>query len=81
MLTDTQLWDLADRMNIPLCFVGFKSQLKDETLEYNKSYIINLDNEFDEDGNRNEGTHWTCFQINKFICTNYICFTFPLKTK
>jgi len=65
MLSNHQLWDLAGRMNIPLTFVGFKDQLKDEILEYNKSYIINLDNEFDDEGNRNEGSHWTCFQINK----------------
>ena len=65
MLNNTQLWDLAGRMNIPLTFVGFKDQLKDEILEYNKAYIINLDNEFDEEGSRNEGSHWTCFQMNK----------------
>lgn len=67
MLTDTQIWDLAGRMNIPLVFVGFKDQLKDEILQYNKSYIINLDDEFDEKGNRNEGSHWTCFQVNKYL--------------
>jgi hypothetical protein len=30
MLNNTQLWDLAGRMNIPVTFVGFKDQLKDE---------------------------------------------------
>jgi len=65
MLNNTQLWDLAGRMNIPVTFVGFKDQLKDEILQYNKSYIINLDDEFDENGKRNEGSHWTCFQLNK----------------
>ncbi len=65
MLSNHQIWDLAGRMNIPLAFVGFKDQLKDETLEYNKSYIINLDNVLDSDGNHNEGSHWTCFQVNK----------------
>jgi hypothetical protein len=65
MLSNYQIEDLAQRMNIPLAFVGFKDQLKDERLEYNKSYVINLDDEFDEDGKRNEGSHWTCFQVNK----------------
>jgi len=65
MLTNFQIEDLAERMNVPLAFVGFKDQLKDQSLEYNKSYIINLDDEFDSEGKRNEGSHWTCFQINK----------------
>ena len=65
MLTNFQISDLAERMNVPLAFVGFKDQLKDGRLEYNKSYIINLDDEFDSEGKRNQGSHWTCFQINK----------------
>ena len=65
MLTNSQIEDLAQRMNIPLAFVGFKDQLKEERLQYNSSYIINLDDEFDSEGKRNEGSHWTCFQINK----------------
>jgi len=65
-LTDTQIWDLAKRMDVPLVFVGFKDELKDEKLQYNKSYIINMENEFDEDGQRNTGSHYTCFQVNKY---------------
>jgi hypothetical protein len=65
-LTDTQIWTLAKRMNIPLVFCGFKDELEEEKLQHNKSYIINMENEFDEKGNRNDGSHYTCFQVNKY---------------
>jgi hypothetical protein len=65
MLTDTQLEDLSKRMNIPLEMVCFKDELPNK-IAYNKSYIINLDNSVDEEGNENEGTHWTCLQVNKY---------------
>jgi len=64
-LTDAQLRDLSGRMNFPLADVCFKDDLPDK-LEFNKGYIINLEDEFDEDGKRNGGSHWTCFQINKY---------------
>ena len=64
-LTDAQLRDLSKRMNFPLADVCFKDDLPDK-LEFNKGYIINLEDEFDEDGRRNGGSHWTCFQINKY---------------
>jgi hypothetical protein len=70
-LTNTELISLAKRMDIPLEAVVFKSQLKDMKLKYNKSYIINLEDEFDydEEGKvlgKNSGTHYTCFQVNKY---------------
>jgi hypothetical protein len=65
-LTDTQIWDLAKRMDVPLVFCGFKTELEKEKLKYNKSYIINMEDEFDEDGQRNQGSHYTCFQVNKY---------------
>ena len=65
-LTDTQIWDLAKRMSVPLVFCGFKTELADQRLQYNKSYIVNLEDEFDEDGRPNEGTHYTCFQVNRY---------------
>lgn len=66
MLTDTEVWSLAKRMNIPLVFCDFKDQLLSHKLKYNKSYIINMENEFNEDGKRNDGSHYTCFQVNKY---------------
>ena len=65
MLTDIQLEDLSKKMNIPLEMVCFKDELP-KTLKFNKSYIINLENSLDEEGNENEGTHWTCLQVNKY---------------
>jgi hypothetical protein len=65
-LTDTQIWDLAKKMSVPLVFCDFKDNLAKTKLKYNKFYIINMENEFDEDGKRNEGSHYTAFQINKY---------------
>ena len=66
MLTDQDIWSLADRMAIPLVFCDFKSELKGKKLEYNKSYIINMEEKFDSDGTPNKGSHYTCFQVNKY---------------
>lgn len=66
MLTNLQVEDLADRMRIPLECVVFKSELLTTTLKYNKSYIINLEDEFDDNGKKNSGSHYVCFQVNKY---------------
>jgi hypothetical protein len=67
MLTDQELYTLASRMKVPLERVCFKSELNEEPLVYNKSYIINLQDEVDEDTNEdNPGSHWCCFQVNKY---------------
>lgn len=66
MLTNSQIEDLAQRMKVPLEYVGFKSELP-KKLKTNKSYIINLDDEVDEGtGIRSSGTHWTCFQVMEY---------------
>ena len=64
MLTDSQLYELAEKMSIPLETICFKDELP-KKLKYNKAYIINLDDSVDEEGNKNEGSHWTCLQVNK----------------
>lgn len=64
-LTDTQLFTLAKRMSVPLEAVVFKSQLADMELKYNVGYIINLEDEYGEDGKPNSGTHYTALQVNK----------------
>ena len=51
---------------MPLVFCGFKTELRTKRLQYNKAYIVNLEDEFDELGFKNEGTHYTCFQVNKY---------------
>jgi len=66
MLTNVQIEDLAQRMEIPLEFVGFKSELPTK-LKTNKCYIINLDDEVDEGtGILSSGTHWVSFVVMKY---------------
>ena len=65
MLTDTQVRELATKMNVPLEDVIFKSDVPHK-FEYNRSYIINLDDEYKDDGTLNCGSHYTCLQINKY---------------
>ena len=63
-LTDSQLKDLAKKMNIPLAGVYFKDDIP--SIEYNKAYIINSEDQYDEDGTPNGGSHWTCFYIKEY---------------
>lgn len=65
-LSNFQIEELAKRMDIPLVFCGFKTDLANEKLQYNKSYVVNLEDEFDNEGKPNDGSHWTCFQVNKY---------------
>ena len=66
MLTNIQIKELCGKMDIPLEACVFKSSLKDMKLKYNRSYIINMENEIGEDGKRNDGSHWVCFQVDKY---------------
>lgn len=63
-LTDSQITDLAKKMRIPLAGIVFKDELQ-SPLEYNKAYIVNLQDSTDEEGNENDGTHWTFLQLVK----------------
>lgn len=63
-LSDYQIKELASKMSIPLQDVLFKDELE-SPLEYNKAYIINIEDSMDEHGNPNDGTHWTYLQCNK----------------
>jgi hypothetical protein len=65
MLTDTQINSLAKKMSVPLVYTGFKDELP-KKMEFNKSYIINMENSFNEDGKENEGSHWVFLQTNKY---------------
>jgi len=74
MLTNFQILELAPKMSIPLHSVIFKDELDINDLEVGKSYVINLSDEKDEDGDRNGGSHWTCLHIGKHngvICPFY----------
>ena len=52
-------------MGVTLERVFFKSELHEEKLVYNAGYIINLESEFNEDNQRNPGSHWVCFYVHK----------------
>ena len=52
-------------MRIPLGGILFKDELH-APLEYNKAYIVNLQDSTDDDGNDNDGTHWTFLQLVKY---------------
>jgi len=66
MLTNIQIEELCGKMDIPLEACVFKSNLKELKLKYNRSYIINLENELGEDGERNDGSHWCALQVDKY---------------
>jgi hypothetical protein len=66
MLSNFELEDLAKKMSVPLERVCFKDELDEEHLKFNRSYIVNMEDSVDENGKQNEGTHWTCFQVNKY---------------
>jgi hypothetical protein len=63
MLTDVQLVSMAEKMHIPLEGVYFKDDLP--KLKYNRAYIVNMMDEFSEEGKPNPGSHWVAFQIEK----------------
>lgn len=65
MLTDTQLTVLCRKMSIPLAGIYFKDELP-RKMEYNKAYIINIEDSHDGEGLENTGTHWTCMYSTKY---------------
>jgi len=65
MLTDSQLHVLCRKMSIPLEEICFKDELHGK-LQYNKAYIINMQDEHDGNGLQNSGTHWVCFFVKKY---------------
>ena len=65
MLSDKQIEELSTKMNIPLEEVIFKDECP-KTFLFNKSYVINLEDTYKEDGTLNNGSHWTCLQVNKY---------------
>jgi hypothetical protein len=63
MLSNHDIDELVTKMgirNFKGCF--YKDKLT--KIQPNSSYIINLNSELDEHGNRNSGSHWTCLVIN-----------------
>ena len=64
MLTDIQIEDLAKRMKVPLQGVYFKDEIP-KPYNYNKVYIVNLQDSENDDGDQNSGTHWTMLYIRE----------------
>ena len=63
MLSNHDIDELVRKLNIPNfrgCF--YKDKLK--LIQPNSSYIINLNSELDEKGNRNTGSHWVALLTN-----------------
>jgi hypothetical protein len=63
MLSNHDIDVLVTKMglsNFKGCF--YKDKLS--KIQPNSSLIINLNNELDEHGNRNKGSHWTCLLTN-----------------
>lgn len=74
-LTDSQIEDLCQRMNIPLGDICFKDELPEE-LEFNKGYFINIQDSVDQDGKPSPGTHWTYVQCRKYPNNKTECMYF-----
>lgn len=64
-LSDSQIQDLCQRMQIPLGDICFKDELPEE-LEFNKGYFVNLQDSVDQDGKPSPGTHWVFVQCIKY---------------
>jgi hypothetical protein len=64
-LTDSQITEMCTKMRIPLGSIVFKDELP-SPLEFNKAYFVNLQDSTDEEGNENEGSHWTFLQVVKY---------------
>ena len=63
MLSNHDIDVLVEKLNIPNfkgCF--YRDKLK--TIQPNSSYIINLNSELDEHGDRNTGSHWVALLTN-----------------
>jgi hypothetical protein len=52
-------------MSIPLTGIFFKDELP-RKMEYNKAYIINIQDSHDGEGLENSGTHWVCLYSTKY---------------
>jgi len=65
MLTDSEIELLCSRMGIPLETICFKDEIP-SPIKYNRSYFVNMESSVDQDGTANCGSHWCCFQVNKY---------------
>ena len=59
MLSNHDIDELVEKLNIPIFKDSFYKD-KFISIQLSSSYIINLNSELDEKGNRNTGSHWCC---------------------
>jgi len=64
MLTDIEVGNLAEKMEIPFGGCFFKDELPSK-VDVNRVYIINLQDSETEDGDQNNGTHWTMLYVRE----------------
>ena len=64
-LTNFQLLDLAKRMSFPLEEPYFKDEIPLK-LKTNVGYIINLEDEEDDFGEPNYGSHWVALYLKEY---------------
>ena len=63
MLSNHDISSLVTKMGISnFCGCFYKDKLK--SIQPNSSYIINLNSELDEKGNRNNESHWVALVTN-----------------
>jgi len=72
MNTNTELIEYAKRLKIPLRFISTKDNLTKLVPIQNGLYIINLQDDYNADGEDQTGSHWVCFWIegNKSVFFN-----------
>lgn len=81
VISNFDIEELATVLNLPLVGVYSKNRLPKEKKQ--GYYVVNLQNDVDENGDQLEGTHWVCFGIFKknafyFDSYGFIC---PVEVK
>jgi len=66
---------LANRMGLPVVWIGNKDNLPDKLKQ--GAYIVNLQDDEDADGNDLPGTHWTAFVVTDEGAAYSDSFGFP----
>ena len=68
-LTNHQIDSLAKKMGYNINDIVFKDELMFMKPEYNERgyccYVINMEDEYDEKGSPNDGSHWVTLSIKK----------------
>lgn len=81
--TNIELEQMAKKLSIPLVGIFSKNDLPMLNNRKEGSYIINLEDDTDINGNYNNGTHWVCLYIEKDSAVYYDSYgiIFPRQVK